>query len=249
MSFISTLCNIDSGVLPSMSNFKLFSRSATSFVENGQNISSIIWGHIMMPCKRIVCAPVVNILFLFSMMLFWQCAPTPQKVRFWYLLLMASTNPLSAKLPLLEWECMDFPDFAINFFVVDFSRSVFDKDKSCMRCTYTKSITWSTNVVQPHKHFLVRYPNIFGIKTGCADTILSTDMSSPGTLCSSVCIEPIFCSLMWRIDMPCKVGVCFGNQAVALAGIFCLLNKKWCVTEGGIIDDANSLTIIGGETG
>ena len=54
--------------------------------------------------------------------------------------------------------------------------------------------------------------------------------------------------MLGEIEMPRKVGVRFGNQAVAWAGIICLLRYKGCGTEGDIIDDANSLTLVGGDT-
>ena len=47
-----------------------------------QNISSIMFGHMRLPCKRRVRPPVVRILFLFSIIPFWWCAPTPQNVIF-----------------------------------------------------------------------------------------------------------------------------------------------------------------------
>ena len=55
--------------------------------------------------------------------------------------------------------------------------------------------------------------------------------------------------VIFRIDMPRKVGVCFGIQAVAWAGILCLISEKGCGKAGDIIGDVNSLTLVVEETG
>ena len=44
-----------------------------------------------------------------------------------------------------------------------------------------------------------------------------------------------------RIDMPHKVGFCFGILAVVLARNLVGRVEKGCDTEGGIVDDASSL--------
>ena len=94
---------IDSGVYPSILTCKVLSISAMYLNANGQNIWSILCGHIFIPCKRSVLAPSVKILFLCSTMKFWWWVPTPQNVIFWSFELTADRNPLSANLPLSVW--------------------------------------------------------------------------------------------------------------------------------------------------
>ena len=48
-----------------------------------------------------------------------------------------------------------------------------------------------------------------------------------------------------RIDMQHKVEACFENQSVAWVGIQCLLSEKGFGKVDDIIDDDNSLTIVG----
>ena len=55
--------------------------------------------------------------------------------------------------------------------------------------------------------------------------------------------------MLVRIDMPHKVELYFGNQAVAWEGMLCLLSEKGCGTAGDIIDNGNSLNLVGGDTG
>ncbi len=94
---------VDSGVWPSELTWREFIRSAMAFIANGQKKESIICGQCLMPCNRRVHALRVSCLFLFSMMPFWWCASTPQKVISWPLSSISLWNPLSVKWPLSAW--------------------------------------------------------------------------------------------------------------------------------------------------
>ena len=48
-----------------------------------------------------------------------------------------------------------------------------------------------------------------------------------------------------RIDMQHKVQAYFGTQSVAWVGSRCLLSKKGCGRADDIVDDDNSLTLVG----
>ena len=48
-----------------------------------------------------------------------------------------------------------------------------------------------------------------------------------------------------RIDMQHKVEACFGTQSVACVGSRCFLSKKVCGKGDDIVNDYNSLTIVG----
>ena len=65
MSSNLTPCKIEFGVRLLWSTFRILWISSTDLMENGQNISSIICGHIRVPCRRSVCAP------------FFRISPTP----------------------------------------------------------------------------------------------------------------------------------------------------------------------------
>ena len=139
---------IDSWVDPSMFTCKVLILSAMALNENGQNIWSIIFGHIRIPCKRSVLYPWVRILFLCLTMPFWWWAPTPQNVIFWYFELIADRNPLSENLLLSAWYCFTLQlDWDRTFSHADFARKVSYSVKFCMRWTSTKLLTWSTKVV------------------------------------------------------------------------------------------------------
>ena len=51
--------------------------------------------------------------------------------------------------------------------------------------------------------------------------------------------------MIGRIDMPHIVGFCFGTPEVVWAGYLCMLGEIGCGTVGGIVGDANSLTLAG----
>jgi hypothetical protein len=61
-----TLCNTKSGVCPLLESDSRLCHLAAALKAKGQNIVSIICGHMRMPWSRRVLADSVNILFLFS---------------------------------------------------------------------------------------------------------------------------------------------------------------------------------------
>ena len=94
---------LDSGVWPSVSMWRLFILSAAAFIANGQNIWSTIWGHILMLCNKRTLAVWVSCLFLFLTIPFQWCAPTLQNSMVWLRLLKAAGNSVSENWPLSDW--------------------------------------------------------------------------------------------------------------------------------------------------
>ncbi len=79
-------------------NVKTVILSAAAFIANGQNIWSIICGHILMPCNNRTLATCVSCLFLFSTIPFWWCVPTLQNSIVWLRLLQVARKAGSGKL-------------------------------------------------------------------------------------------------------------------------------------------------------
>ncbi len=99
---------------------------------------------------------------------------------------MQGTNCLhSAYLPLSAWYCLTkCPAQAAIISKAWLAKSVSEKSRFCIKWPYFQSDAWSTKSVMPQMHSVVRNPIICGTKPGCADTIWSVDMQSPGWSCS-----------------------------------------------------------------
>ena len=95
----------------------------------------------------------------------------------------------------------------------------------------------------------MRNPDICGIKTGCAETIWSTDTPSLEFFFSApVFVSNRFSLLLFargddglgRIGRPHKGGAYFGIQAIVLVGSLILLTERECGRSDDIIDNAHS---------
>ena len=88
------------------------------------------------------------------------------------------------------------PACARTFSKADLAYKVSGKVRSLMRWTLKKSLTWSKKMLHPQSLWLVRNPDIWGIRPGCAEIIWSTEIPSLGFSCSFLQIEPLFLPLL-----------------------------------------------------